>query len=166
MGLLRSRLHLIRTLLPASLVLIIPAQLSAQAQASTGVIRGVVADSSGRPLDHATVSLRHLATNAERTLTTNASGVYVATLLRVGVYDIRARAVGYRAKQEDSVAVGLGETVETNFALAPQIVQLEELLAEAPEPLVDPTKSESATRLGVEAVDSPTMGGTSSTTRR
>jgi hypothetical protein len=152
MGLLRSRLHLLRTLLPASLVLIIPARLSAQAQASTGVIRGVVSDSSGRPLDHASVSLRHLATNAERTLTTNASGVYVATLLRVGVYDIKARAVGYRQEQEDSVAVGLGETVETNFALAPQIVQLEELLAEAPEPLVDPNKSESATRLGVEAV--------------
>ncbi len=152
MGLLRSRLHLIRTLLPASLVLVVPARLWAQAQASTGVIRGVVADSSGRPLDNATVSLRHLATNAERTLTTNSSGVYVATLLRVGVYDLKARAVGYREEREDSVAVGLGETVETNFALAPQIVQLQELTAEAPELLVDPTKSESATRLGAAAV--------------
>jgi hypothetical protein len=153
MGLLRSRLHLIRTLLPASLVLILPARVWAQAQASTGVIRGIVTDSSGRPLDHASVSLRHLATNAERTLTTNASGVYVATLLRVGVYDLRARAVGYREMQEDSVAVRLGETVETNFALAPQIVQLEELTAEAPVPPVDPTRSESATRLGVAAVE-------------
>src|SRR5512133_1601784 len=94
-----------RTLLPASLVLVVPARLWAQAQASTGVIRGVVADSSGRPLDNATVSLRHLATNAELTLTTNSSGVYVATLLRVGVYDLKARAVGYREEREDSVAV-------------------------------------------------------------
>jgi hypothetical protein len=152
MGLLRSRLHLIRTLLPASLVLIAPGHLWAQAQASTGVIRGIVADSSGRPLDNATVSLRHLATNAERNLTTNASGVFVATLLRVGTYDVRARALGFR-EERDTVPVRLGETVETNFSLAPQVVQLQELTVAAPEPPVDVTRSESATRLSAAAVE-------------
>jgi hypothetical protein len=139
-------------LLLASLTLVLPATLRAQAQATTGVIRGVVTDSSGRPLDNARVSLRHLATNAERSLSTNASGVFVATLLRVGLYDVRARALGFREAQRDSVAVRLGETVEINFALAPQIVQLEELTATAPEPAVDATSSESATRLSAEAV--------------
>jgi hypothetical protein len=81
------------SLILASLLLTIPALLRAQAQATTGVIRGTVTDSTGRPLDHATLSLRHLATNAERSLTTNASGVFVATLLRVGTYDVRARAL-------------------------------------------------------------------------
>src|SRR6185295_7760879 len=80
----------------ASLTLALPATLRAQAQATTGVIRGTVTDSTGRPLNDATVTLRHRETNAQRTLTTNASGVYVATLLRVGLYDIRARALGFR----------------------------------------------------------------------
>jgi hypothetical protein len=138
-------------LLLASWFVLAPTALQAQAQATTGVIRGTVADSTGRPLDNATLSLRHLATNAERTLTTNPSGVFVATLLRVGDYDVRARAVGFQEDRRDSVAVTLGETVEINFALAPQVVQLEELTVSA-EPVVDATRSESATRLGAEAV--------------
>src|SRR5688572_13579255 len=105
----------------SSLILLLPTTLRAQAQATTGVIRGTVADSTGRPLNDATVSLRHLETNAERTLTTNASGVYVATLLRVGLYDVRARALGFREARRDSVPVRLGETVERSFALAPQV---------------------------------------------
>ena len=129
-----------------------PSLAQAQAQATTGVIRGTVTDSTGHPLADAHVSLRHLATNAERTLTTNASGVYIATLLRVGTYDVAARAVGFQESRRDSVVVRLGETVEINFALAPQVVQLQELTVAAPERGVDPTQSESATRLGVEAV--------------
>jgi Carboxypeptidase regulatory-like domain len=138
-------------LLLASGFVLAPALLHAQAQATTGVIRGTVTDSAGRPLDNATLSLRHLSTNAARTLTTNASGVFVATLLRVGDYDVRARAVGFQEGRRDGVAVRLGETVEINFALAPQVVQLEELTVSA-EPVVDATRSESATRLGAEAV--------------
>ena len=129
-----------------------PSLASAQAQATTGVIRGTVMDSTGHPLADAHVSLRHLSTNAERTLTTNASGVYIATLLRVGTYDVAARAVGFQESRRDSVNVRLGETVEINFALAPQVVELQELTVAAPERGVDPTQSESATRLGVEAV--------------
>ena len=129
-----------------------PSLALAQAQATTGVIRGTVRDSTGHPLADAHVSLRHLATNAERTLTTNASGVYIATLLRVGTYDVEARAVGFQESRRDSAQVRLGETVEINFALAPQVVQLQELTVAAPQRGVDPTQSESATRLGVEAV--------------
>jgi hypothetical protein len=146
------RVRLIPLLLPAVLAFFRPTLLQGQAQASTGVIRGTVTDSAGRALDNAIVSLRHLATNAERTLTTNASGVFVATLLRVGTYHLRARAVGFRETQRDTVPVRLGEAVEVNFALAPQVVQLEELTVAAPEPAVDVTSSESATRLGAEAV--------------
>jgi hypothetical protein len=136
----------------ASLLLALPTVLHAQAQATTGVIRGTVTDTAGQPLSGATVTLRNRETNAERTLTTNASGVYAATLLRVGSYDVGARALGFRESRRDSVAVRLGETVERNFALAPQVVQLQELTAQAPLVPVE-TASESATRLSSEAVE-------------
>ncbi|HEY9015744.1 MAG TPA: carboxypeptidase-like regulatory domain-containing protein, partial [Gemmatimonadales bacterium] len=144
--------RLTRTLLPFALALAIPTVLQAQAQASTGVVRGTVSDTTGRPLDNATVTLRLKATNQQRTLTTNSQGVFVATLLRVGNYDVTARAVGFQESRRDSVEVGLGETVELNFPLKPQVVQLEELTALTPEPAVDVNSSESATRLGAEAV--------------
>src|SRR3982751_6807399 len=133
MGLFRSLPHTLPPAVFCALLLILPGQLGAQAQASTGVIRGIVTDSAGRPLENAHVSVRHLATNAERTLTTNARGVFVAPLLRVGVYNLTVRALGFQQRQRDSVDVRLGETFEANFALAPQAVQLEELTAQAPQ---------------------------------
>src|SRR5918994_103942 len=129
-----------------------PGRLHAQAQATTGVVRGTVTDSTGRSISGATVTLRHRETNAERSLTTNDRGVYAATLLRVGNYDVTGRAVGYRESRRNGVAVGLGETVTLNFALAPQVVQLQELTVQA-EPTLDVSESASSTRLGVEAVE-------------
>ncbi|MGH7510685.1 MAG: TonB-dependent receptor [Gemmatimonadales bacterium] len=129
-----------------------PAALQAQAQATTGVTRGVVTDSLGEPLAGATVTLRNLETNAERSLTTNQRGVYAATLLRVGRYNVSARAVGYREASRSNISVGLGETVELDFELAPQVVQLQEITVAA-EPTLDVAQSASATRLGVEAVE-------------
>ena len=142
----------VRSLLLGSWLLALPAALWGQAQATTGVIRGTVTDSSGQPLSGAIVTLRNRETNAERTLNTNASGTYVATLLRVGSYDVGARALGFRESRRDSVGVRLGETVERNFVLAPQIVQLQELTAATPEAPVD-NGSASATRLSAEAVE-------------
>jgi len=128
-------------------------RLEGQAQATTGVIRGVISDSStGAPLAGATVSLVNRETNAQRSLTTNASGVYVATLLRVGTYNVTARALGFKAAQRDTIALRLGETVDLPLALAPQAVQLQEITATV-EPLIDVTKSEGSTRLPAQVVE-------------
>jgi hypothetical protein len=129
------------------------ARLAAQAQATTGVIRGTITDSArGSALAGAVVTLRNAETNAERVLTTNESGVYVATLLRVGTYDVSARALGFQEGKRSQLTLRLGETLEVPFQLVPQVVQLQEISVAA-EPLIDVTSSESATRLGVEAVE-------------
>ena len=81
-----------------------PATLHAQAQATTGVIRGTVTDSTGQPLSGAMVTLRNVETNAERSLTTNDRGVYVATLLRVGTYDVSGPGAGLPARRSAGVS--------------------------------------------------------------
>src|SRR5688572_26432679 len=139
-------------ILVVGFALALPGLLRAQAQATTGVVRGTVSDSAGRPVSGATVTLRHVETNASRSLTTNDRGVYAATLLRVGNYDASSRALGYRESRRGPMAVGLGETVTLDFTLMPQVVQLEELTVAA-EPVLDVTESASSTRLGVEAVE-------------
>jgi hypothetical protein len=131
----------------------LPGRLHAQAQATTGVIRGTVTDSAGGRLAGASVTLRNVETNAERVLTTNDLGVYVATLLRVGTYDVRARALGFRESKRTGLPLRLGETMDQSFALIPQPVQLEEITVAGQEPTVDPTQSEGATRLSAEAVE-------------
>jgi hypothetical protein len=145
---LRSTLVLLALLLAA-----VPGRLAAQAQATTGVIRGTITDSTGGALAGASVTLRNAETNAERVLTTNERGVYVATLLRVGTYDITARALGFREAKRTSLPLRLGETLDQSFALVPQAVQLQEITVAGEEPTVDPSQSEGATRLGVEAVE-------------
>ena len=80
----------------------------------------------------ASVTLRNVETNAERVLTTNERGVYVATLLRVGTYDVTARALGFQEAKKTSLTLRLGETLDVPFALAPQVVQLQEITVAAP----------------------------------
>jgi hypothetical protein len=131
----------------------VPLTLHAQSQASTGVLRGVVSDSMGGPLAGATVTLRNTATNLTRSLTTNGAGVFVATLLPLGTYDVTARAVGYRPEGRRGLAIRLGETAEISFRLTAQTVQLEEIAVNSGQAPVDVTASESSTRIPIQAVE-------------
>ena len=130
----------------------LPGRLHGQAQATTGVIRGTITDTTGRALAGASVTLRNVETNAERVLTTNERGAYVATLLRVGTYDLAARALGFQEAKRAGRVLRLGETLDESFSLIPQVVRLQEITV-AGVPPVDVTQSEGATRLGVEAVE-------------
>src|SRR4051794_32431302 len=108
----------IRSMLPllGLAVALLPGSLAGQAQATTGVIRGTVEDTVGHPLAGASVTLRNAETNAERVPTTNESGVYVATLLRVGTYDVTTRALGFQEGRRSGLVLRLGETLEVPFS--------------------------------------------------
>ncbi len=147
-----SRFGVIAAFAGALAVLAMPGALNAQSQASTGVIRGVVSDSMGAALPGAEVVVRNVATNLTRTITTNDRGVYVASLLPVGTYEVTARSLGYRAARRTDVDLRLGATVPLDFMLPRQAIQVEELVAMAEEPLVDVGKVESSTRLDEEVV--------------
>ena len=135
-------------------VLSVTAQrLAAQAQASTGLIRGVVSDSTnGAPIVGANVTLRNVETNDIRTLTTNSSGTYVGPLLRVGTYDVSARAVGYTPADRKGVLVRLGEPATVDLALRPQAVQLQEITAEGVRAITEPDRVAAETRLDAQVV--------------
>lgn len=127
--------------------------VAAQAQASSGVIRGTVRDEAGAPVAGAVVTIKNLETNAERSLTTNAAGSYVAPLLRIGTYDVGARAVGFRPVARKGIVLRLGETSTIDLALAKATVQLEELTTTAGgEPVAEPDRVASATRLDADVV--------------
>src|SRR3954470_17618128 len=83
-----------RTALSLLAVALAPNAASGQAQATTGVIRGVATDSSGNPIS-AFITVRNRETNFTRTVRASDRGIYVTTLLPLGNYDVSARAVGY-----------------------------------------------------------------------
>jgi len=115
----------------------IPSTMFSQAQATSGVIRGTVLDNNGRAIAGATVTVRSIETNQSRDVTTNRQGAYVATLLRVGTYDVSVRFIGYQSERRDGLAVGLGRTAVANFELNASAVELEEITVVADNPEVD-----------------------------
>ena len=141
---------MVRKLLgPVILALIFPIVVAAQSQV-TGIIRGTVTDPSGAPVANASVVLRETQTGFQRQTTTNERGIFVASLLPLGTYDVTTRAVGFSETRRTGVRVGVGETVNLTLALA--AVQLQAVVIEATQPIVDSTRIESSTRLPDAAV--------------
>src|SRR5881296_1214164 len=126
-----------------------PTSLAAQAQATTGVIRGTVSDPSGNVVVGALVTLTDMQTRFQRTVTTNEKGVFVAPLLPLGTYEARARAVGLGERRQTGIVLRVGETVDLALKLAP--VELAAVTVTAT-PVVDVSKVESSTRLPNQAV--------------
>jgi len=128
-----------------------PTLLQAQAQATTGVIRGIATDSSGNPVA-AFVTVRNTETNYTRTVKASDQGVFVTTLLPLGNYNVSARAVGYTPTTKSNISVTLGQTVDLPLTLARTTTQLAGVTVVAQVPTVDATLSAEATRLPAEVV--------------
>ena len=79
---------LIRTALLATLLVLCSASVSAdesaQAQATTGVVRGTVRDPAGAPMAGAVVVIEHRETGLRTTVETTAEGTFARTLLPLG----------------------------------------------------------------------------------
>src|SRR6266540_1345568 len=146
----RSPKRLPAVLLGAALALLCESRsLAAQAQATTGLIRGVVSDPSGSPVAGARVTVTDVQTRFQHTVVTNEKGVFVAPLLPLGTYEVTARAVGLGERQQTDIILRVGETVDLALKLEP--VELAAVTVTAT-PLVDVTKVETSTRLPNQAV--------------
>ena len=131
------------------LTLALPVAAAAQSQ-TTGIIRGVVSDPGGAPMVGATVVLRQTQTGFQRQVTTNDRGVFVASLLPLGTYDVTARSVGFNEIKRTGVPLRVGETVDLPLRLA--AVELQAVVVEATQPVLDASKVETSTRIPNEAV--------------
>jgi len=142
---------MVRKLLgPVVLALSFPVLLAAQSQATTGIIRGTVTDPSGTPVAAAIVTLHEPQTGFRRQITTNERGIFIASLMPLGTYDVTARRVGFSETRATGVRLGVGETVDLTLALA--AVQLQAVVVETTPSVVDATKTENSTRLPSSAV--------------
>ncbi len=96
----------------------------AQAQTSTGAIRGYVKDANGVPLADAQVQAKSVATGVARSSSAHTDGFYTLVGLVPGTYDLTARHIG-SAPQTRRVEVQIGATVTADFTLKAGAVQLE-----------------------------------------
>src|SRR5512143_2698214 len=89
---------------------------SLAAQQETGRITGTVKDQSGAVVPGAAMTVRNIATNAQRTATTGADGSYVVTNLLPGTYEITAEMKGFNASKKQ-VVIPVGGAVTLDFPL-------------------------------------------------
>lgn len=139
-------------------LVVLASSLFAQSQATTGVIEGTVADSSGAALPGVTVSIRNTATNFEKIEVTDGSGRFRAVLLPLGPYEVKGQLAGFNTQTVKGIELGVGQTRVIDIKMSQAAVS-EEIIVTAEAPLIDTGRTEGATRLGEEAVsDLPNNG--------
>jgi Carboxypeptidase regulatory-like domain/TonB dependent receptor len=88
-----------------------------RAQEAGGTIVGTVTDPSGAAVASANVSIKNTATGVERSVSTNADGLYVAPNLVPGSYEIQVTATGFSSTFVNEVVLTVGERREINVTL-------------------------------------------------
>jgi hypothetical protein len=139
-------------------VLILPASLFAQSQATTGVIEGTVIDTTGGVLPGVTVVLHNTATGYEQTQVTDSAGRFRGVLLPLGPYELRVALEGFGGQTIKGIDLGLGQTRTVEVRLSQAAVS-EQIVVTAEAPLIETARTEGATRLDENAVsDLPNNG--------
>ena len=105
------------------------------AQVDRASVIGTIRDASQAVMPGATVTLKHVATNAVTTLVTDGEGTYLAQGLQPGDYEIRAELSGFQTTTQ-LLTLQVGQRARADFTLAPGGVT-QEVTVEATAPLVN-----------------------------
>src|SRR3979409_983479 len=84
----------------------------ASAQETTGTITGVTSDSTGGVLPGVTVTVKNTNTGASRTVVTNQAGIYTASLLPIGTYDVTFELQGFQPVTQRNVALHVNDRLQ------------------------------------------------------
>ncbi len=108
-----------------SLVLIccVLASALAPAQSISGRISGTVTDQAGAVIRNAAVSVTNEGTGAQRRVTADENGNYVAPELPVGSYTIKVEGGGFAPANRTRVKVDVGGETRVNITLTPKVTE-------------------------------------------
>ncbi len=134
------------------LVLLGPVSLFAQSQATTGVIEGIVSDSTGAALPGVTVTLRNLETNYTQNLVTDSGGRFRGVLLPLGRYEVTAVLEGFARRVQTGYELSVGQTLTADVGLS-QAGVAESIVVTAEAPLIETQRTEGSTRIDQKSVE-------------
>ena len=82
---------------------------------ATATVSGSVRDSSGAVLPAANIVLHDMATNLDRTTSTNSVGNYVIPQIQPGTYELRVSKNGFRTEVRSNVTLVVNQTATVDF---------------------------------------------------
>src|SRR5579863_10276330 len=102
-----------------SVCIVVLLALPVAAQSTAGRVLGTVTDQSGAAVAGATVVVSDAQRGTSRTLTTDASGDYVAADLIPGTYKIHVESKGFKKVERPNVVIEVASDVRADFTLQP-----------------------------------------------
>jgi len=91
--------------------------IAAAAQETTGTITGAVTDQTGAILPGVSVTLKNTITDLSRTVVTNESGFYTATLLPIGTYEVTFQLQGFQPVTLRNVTLHVNDRLQLDGKL-------------------------------------------------
>src|SRR5437763_9243693 len=134
-----------------SLLLMVPAMLVAQSQATTGTIEGNTFDQTGAVLPGATLTIRNPATGVVRIVASDEKGYFRAPLLPPGSYQVTAELSGFARLQRTGLTLSIGQAV--NISLKLQVAGGSETVTVSGEgPVVETTRTQISSTVNERAI--------------
>ena len=97
--------------------LVLPMQLLGQVGIGTARIYGNISDPSGAAIPDATVRITEQRTQAVRTVVSGSDGVYVATDLKIGTYDIEVETSGFKLFRASGIVLHVNENLRRDIQM-------------------------------------------------
>ena len=114
-----ARKALVSAIASVSVAGVVGFSSSAYAQEITAVVRGIVTDAAGNPVDNAEIVVISQATGATRTVPTDARGFYYVRNLPAGVtYNVSVAAPGLMGASTEGLELAVGQIAVRNFELS------------------------------------------------
>ena len=138
---------------------LILSSISMRAQtAAAGTITGTLSDPLGAVIPDASVEVQNVQTGLKSAVTSNSAGIYIATFLQPGQYEITISKTGFAKVVRKGLTLQVGQTLGIDFQLPLQSTQ-EAVTVTADAPVVDTEKTEQSQVIDAELVSNlPIVG--------
>jgi hypothetical protein len=120
----------------ATILLLLCASFTVEAQVESGKIVGTVRDTSGAVVPNAAVKVTETQTNSERQTKTDSNGEYVVTELKSGQYTVTVEHQGFKKALQAAFKLDVNQVVRVDITLAVGSLS-EEVVVTAAAPLIE-----------------------------
>jgi outer membrane receptor protein involved in Fe transport len=109
--------------------------------AGAGTITGTLTDPSGAVVPNASVIVHDADTGVDRTTATNDAGIYLATFLQPGHYELTVSKTGFATVERKDLTLQVGQTLQVDLQMPVRTTQ-ETVTVTGEAPILDPDKTE------------------------
>ena len=141
-----------------ALIFVCAGCVQANAQADQGSINGTVTDATGAIVPNAAVTLISVDTGLVLHATTDSSGNYVFSPVKIGAYRVEATAAGFNTAIQDNLRVHVQDKLEADLKLAVGSATTQVEVSTSP-PLLQTENSSTGTVIEAKTINETPLNG-------